>query len=109
MRLIQGVITVWFIATATFFVMHNIPGNPLQNEKAVSEQVQKKLEEKYGLDKNVVVQYGIYMGNMIRGDFGLSFKQEERPVNKIIAERFPVSAILGILAIVIAGMGGVLV
>ena len=108
MRLVQGVITVWFIATVTFFVMHSIPGNPLLNEKAVSDQVQEQLEKKYGLDKPVIVQYGIYMWNMIRGDFGLSFKQEERPVNKIIAERFPVSAILGILAIVIAGMGGIL-
>lgn len=108
MRLIQGVITVWFIATATFFVMHNIPGDPLADEKAVSDEIRENLERKYGLDKNVWVQYGTYMLNMIRGDFGLSFKHENRPVNKVIAERFPVSAILGILAIVIAGMGGVL-
>ncbi len=108
MRLIQGVITVWFIATATFFVMHNVPGDPLLDEKAVSEEIRENLEKKYGLDKGFWTQYRKYMLNMIRGDFGLSFKHENRPVNKVIAERFPVSAILGILAIVIAGMGGVL-
>ena len=107
-RLIQGIITVWFIATATFFAMHNVPGDPLSNDKAVTEEIRANLEAKYGLDKPLHQQYLIYMGNILRGDFGISFTQKNRQVNDIIYEHFPISAILGILAVVFAGLGGVL-
>jgi ABC-type dipeptide/oligopeptide/nickel transport system permease component len=107
-RLVQGVITVWFIATATFIAMHNVPGDPLSNDKAMSPEIRKNLEEKYGLDKPAVEQYLIYMSNMLQGDFGISFTQQNRRVNDIIREHFPVSATLGILAIVFAGLGGIL-
>lgn len=107
-RIIQGVITVWFIATATFFGMHAIPGNPLSGEKALSPKIQANLEAKYGLDKPATVQYGIFLKNLVQGDLGISFTQENRLVNDIIAEHFPVSATLGILAIIFAGIGGVL-
>ena len=107
-RLIQGVITVWFIATATFFAMHSVPGDPLMDDKAVSQEIRENLERQYGLDKPLYAQYGIYLWNMVRGDFGISFAQENRSVNDIIREHFPVSAILGILAIAFAGLGGIL-
>ena len=107
-RLLQGVVTVWFIATATFFAMHNIPGDPLLDEKELKEEIRANLERKYGLDKPVWQQYVIYMGNMLKFDFGPSFRHENRMVNDIILERFPVSATLGVLAITFAGLGGVL-
>ena len=107
-RLLQGVITVWFIATATFVAMHAVPGDPLIHDKAVTAQIRKNLEMKYGLDRPVLEQYTIYMGNMLRGDFGISFTQQNRSVNDIIVKHFPVSATLGILAIVFAGVGGIL-
>ena len=107
-RLIQGVITVWFIATATFLAMHSIPGDPLSSDKAVSEEIRKNLEAKYGLDRPILEQYGIYLANMLQGDFGISYSQENRSVNDIIREHFPVSATLGILAIAFAGLGGIL-
>ena len=107
-RLIQGAITVWLIATATFFAMHNVPGDPLMDEKAVSPEIRKNLQAKYGLDRPLLEQYGIYLSNMIRGDFGISYAQENRSVNDIIREHFPVSAILGILSIVFAALGGIL-
>ena len=107
-RLIQGVITVWFIATATFAAMHAVPGDPLTSDKAVSEDIRANLEAKYGLDKSLPEQYVIYMGNLARGDFGISFTQKNREVNDIIREHFPVSATLGILAVVFAALGGVL-
>lgn len=107
-RLLQGVITVWFIATATFFAMHNVPGDPLTSDKAVTAEIRANLEAKYGLDKPLVTQYFIYMGNLLKGDFGISFTQKNREVNDIIREHFPVSASLGLLAIVFAGLGGVL-
>ena len=107
-RLLAGVVTVWFIATATFFAMHNVPGDPLLNERAGSEAIKANLESKYGLDQPLSTQYFIYLRNLSRGDFGISFTQENREVNDIIREHFPVSAILGILAIVFAATGGVL-
>jgi ABC-type dipeptide/oligopeptide/nickel transport system permease component len=107
-RLIQGVITVWFIATATFVAMHSVPGDPLLNERGVNEEIRRNLEERYGFDRPIFDQYLIYMANMAKGDFGISFTQQNRSVNDIIREHFPVSATLGVLAIVFAGLGGVL-
>ena len=107
-RLLQGFVTVWFIATATFFAMHAVPGDPLSNEKATTAQIRQNLLTKYGLDEPWYTQYGIYLRNMSHGDFGISFTQQNRSVNEIIREHFPVSATLGILAIVFAGIGGVL-
>jgi ABC-type dipeptide/oligopeptide/nickel transport system permease component len=106
-RLLAGVITVWFIATATFIAMHSVPGDPLLNDKAVSSEIRANLQQKYGLDKPVVQQYFIYMGNMLAGDFGISFTQQNRRVNDIIRDHFPVSAVLGVLAICFAAIGGV--
>lgn len=107
-RLLQGIVTVWFIATATFFAMHNVPGDPLLNDRAVSEVIRTNLEAKYGLDQPIGTQYLIYLGNLVQGDFGISFTQENREVNDIIREHFPISAILGVLAVVFAAAGGIL-
>jgi ABC-type dipeptide/oligopeptide/nickel transport system permease component len=107
-RIIQGIVTVWFIASATFVAMHNVPGDPLLDEKATTEEIRKNLMQKYGLDKPLHEQYIIYLKNMARGDFGISFTQQNRQVNDIIREHFPVSAALGILAITFAALGGIL-
>ena len=107
-RILQGVMTVWFIATATFFAMHAVPGDPLQSDKAVSQEIRANLQSRYGLDKPLAQQYLIYLGNMITGDFGISFTQQNREVNDIIKEHFPVSATLGVLAIIVSGLSGIL-
>lgn len=108
-RVLQGILTVWFIATVTFAAMHLVPGDPLANDKATSEVIRKNLEARYGLDKPVFPdQYMIFLGNMAQGDFGISFTQQNRRVNDIIADAFPVSAQLGVLAIFFAALGGIL-
>lgn len=107
-RLVSGVFTIWFIATATFFVMHWVPGDPLSDEKAVSPEIRKNLEARYGLDKSLGTQYWIYITSMARGDFGISYTQKNRSVNDIIAMHFPVSAMLGALAVLFATIGGIL-
>lgn len=107
-RLVQGVITIWFIATATFVAMHSVPGDPLSGEKAVSAEIRANLAARYGLDKPILEQYAIYMGGMLRGDFGISYTQQNRRVNDIIRENFPVSATLGVLALAFATFGGIL-
>jgi len=107
-RILQGIITVWFIATATFIAMHNVPGDPLSSDRATNETIRANLEARYGLDRPLFEQYLVYMGNMLRGDFGISFTQQNREVNDIIREHFPVSATLGVLAVVFAALGGIL-
>jgi ABC-type dipeptide/oligopeptide/nickel transport system permease component len=107
-RVLQGIVTVWFIATATFIAMHAVPGDPLANQRATNEQIRQNLEQRYGLDRPVSEQYVVFLGGILRGDFGISFTQENRRVNDIIRENFPVSATLGILAVVFAALGGVL-
>ena len=72
----MAVVTLYFVATATFILMHSVPGNPLQQEKAMSDVIRQNLEEKYGLNKPVLQQYTTYMTNMFfKFDFGISFKQ----------------------------------
>ena len=109
-RLFAGVITVWFIATATFIAMHQVPGDPLLNDKAISSEIRKNLEQRYGLDKPITHQYLIFLRNMLppNPDFGISFTQQNRRVNDIIKDHFPVSATLGVLAIFFAATGGIL-
>ena len=77
------------------------------NDKAVSKEIRANLEARYGLDKTLREQYFIYLTNMLQGDFGISFTQQNRRVNDIIRDHFPVSATLGILAIFFAATGGI--
>ena len=107
-RILSGLVTIWFIATATFLAMHAVPGDPLMNEKATTPEIRANLARKYGLDKPIAEQYIIYLSNMVQGDFGTSFTQQNRKVNDIIQDHFPVSAALGILAITFAALGGIL-
>jgi ABC-type dipeptide/oligopeptide/nickel transport system permease component len=108
-RLIAGLVTVLFIATATFAAMHAVPGDPLsQTGKAArNPAILANLKARYGLDRPVVVQYGVFLKNMAKGDFGISFTQQNRSVNDIIREHFPVSAVLGVLSLLFATVGGI--
>ena len=106
-RVIMAVITIFAVATLTFFLMNMVPGGPFMSEKAISPQAQAALNEKYGLDKPLSEQYATYMKSLLHGDLGLSVKQRGRTVNMIIASKFPVSARIGGLAILTAVLVGV--
>ncbi|HEX9243300.1 MAG TPA: ABC transporter permease [Anaeromyxobacter sp.] len=106
-RLLAGVVTVVFIATATFAAMHAVPGDPLTSGKARSAEIRANLKARYGLDQPVLVQYGVFLKNMAKGDFGISFTQQNRSVNDIIREHFPISATLGVLSLLFATLGGI--
>jgi oligopeptide transport system permease protein len=107
-RILAGLGTVFFIATITFVAMHMVPGDPISGAKAMSPEIRANVERKYGLDQPVLTQYRIFLTNMAKGDFGISFTQQNRSVNDIISAHFPVSATLGVLAVVIATIGGIL-
>ncbi len=106
-RLGIAVVTIWLIATLTFFLMNMVPGGPFLSEKAVSPAAMAALEAKYGLDKPLLQQYATYIGDALHGDFGDSLKQRGRTVASIIATKFPVSARIGGLAVLVAFCLGV--
>lgn len=101
-RVGMAVVTIFVVATLTFFVMNMVPGGPFMSEKAVSPEAQAALEAKYGLDKPLFEQYLTYMSDALHGDFGDSLKQRGRTVSSIIATKFPVSAKLGVTAVLLA-------
>ncbi|MCI8538030.1 MAG: ABC transporter permease [Oscillospiraceae bacterium] len=106
-RVLLAILTLWVIITMTFALMHSIPGDPFSDEKRISPEIMANLEAKYGLDKPLWEQYVIYMGNLLRGDFGTSFKYANRTVNSLIAKGFPVSFTLGMVACVIGIATGI--
>ena len=108
-RVLMALLTILAIATLTFFLMKAIPGNPFLSEKNPPQSVVDALNEKYGLDKSIQEQYLIYMGNLLKGDLGVSIKtQKNYPVVRIIKEMFPTSAKIGAIAISWALVVGVL-
>lgn len=105
-RVILAVITMFLICFITFFAMNAIPGGPFNGEKAKSEAVMQVLNARYGLDQPVGVQFINYMKNLLHGDFGVSLKTG-REISVTIATRFAVSAKLGLMAIIVALILGI--
>lgn len=106
-RTAMALLTIFVVATLTFFVMNLVPGGPFLSEKAISPEATAALEAKYGLDKPLFEQYLTYMKGAIQGDFGDSLKQRGRTVAEIITSKFPVSAKLGGMAVLVSILIGV--
>ena len=106
-RLGGAIIILWVIITVTFALMHAIPGGPFTTEKKLPPQVKASIEAKYHLDDPVWKQYGDYLGGVITGNLGPSYKYEGRSVNDIISDAFPISAQLGLLSLMVAVAGGI--
>ena len=106
-RAIMSLITAFLVATLTFFVMNMVPGGPFLSEKAVTPQAQAAMEAKDGCDKPLFQQYTTYMTGILKGDFGLSIKKRGRTVSQIIGTKFPVSAKVGGLALILAVCTGI--
>ena len=106
-RILLAIVTIWAVATLTFFLMNMVPGGPFLSEKAISPQATAALEAKYGLDKPLWQQYLTYMAGASHGDFGDSLKQRGRTVMDIISMKFPVSARVGGVSVLVALLFGV--
>lgn len=102
-----AIVTIWAVATITFFLMNMVPGGPFLSEKAISPQATAALEAKYGLDKPMLQRYLTYMGDALHGDFGDSLKQRGRTVTSIILMKFPVSARVGGCAVLFSLLLGI--
>ncbi|KAF0815601.1 MULTISPECIES: ABC transporter permease [unclassified Cytobacillus] len=106
-RLIAMVVTLWFIITLTFFLMHSVPGSPFNEERNTSEAVQRNLEKFYHLDEPLYVQYGMYLKSVVTFDFGPSIKKSSQTVNEMLGRGFPVSFELGIVTLTVAVFSGI--
>ncbi|GLB60928.1 ABC transporter permease [Cytobacillus sp. NCCP-133] len=106
-RLIAMIVTLWFIITLTFFLMHSIPGSPFNEERNTSEAVQRNMEKFYHLDEPLYVQYGMYLKSVVTFDFGPSIKKSSQTVNEMLGRGFPVSFELGIVTLIVAVFSGI--
>lgn len=101
-RVLSGILSIFIVASLTFFLMNLVPGGPFVAEKNISAASQAALEAKYGLDKPLLERYVTYMTDLLKGDMGISLKQRGRDISDIIFSKLPVSAGLAGIAVVVA-------
>ena len=101
-RIAMGLVTLWLVITITFFLIHMLPGDPFQSEKAIPPKVKENLMAKYHLDRPLGEQYVEYLKNIAKGDLGSSMKVRGRTVNDVINQSFLTSADLGARSIIFA-------
>ncbi len=107
-RVITAFFTLLVILLVLFILMQLMPGSPFNDEKLTVEQ-KAALYAKYGLDQPVVVQFGRYVTNMLRGDFGVSYKiSKNTPIAQLIAVRLPVSIAIGGYAVALGALVGLI-
>ncbi len=106
-RIFLAIVTIFVISAITFFAMNLVPGGPFNKEKALSPAIQQTLEERYNLDKPVYVQFGLYMKNLLHGDWGVSLKSG-RDIWTDMWTKFQVSAKLGGIAAIVAIIIGII-
>ena len=105
-RLLLALVTLFSLFTLTFVLMRTVPGDPLAKTKEIPADTRRNMEERYGLNKPLYQQYFISLGRMIQGDLGQSFRTVGREVNDIIRDQFPVSASIGLVAVVVGTIVG---
>ncbi|MFP4520148.1 MAG: ABC transporter permease subunit [Oceanicaulis sp.] len=101
-RILVAIPTILVIITVAFFMMRGAPGGPFDLERPMPEEIRQNLLAAYGMDQPVWRQYLEYLGGLLRGDLGPSLKFRDKDVADIIAEGFPVSATVGLLAMSLA-------
>jgi len=106
-RLLQAIPVLLVVISVTFMLIHSAPGGPFSAEKAVPPEVARALEAQYNLDQPLWQQYISYLGDVIQGDFGPSFKYSGRTVNELIAAGLPVTAELALYAMLVALIIGI--
>lgn len=107
-RLLAIVPTLLVVVTLAFFALRFLPGGPFDRERAVPAEIQAALDARYHIDEPLRVQYWRWLSDLaLRGDLGPTFRYPNRTVNEIIAASLPVSATLGVLALIFALAVGV--
>ena len=106
-RLLQAIPVLLIVISATFLLVHSAPGGPFSADKAVPPEVIRALEAQYNLDQPLWQQYLSYLGDVLQGDLGPSFKYSGRTVNELIAAGLPATAELALYAMLVALVIGV--
>lgn len=106
-RIAFGVIALFVLVTAAFFLTRMMPGSPFQNGN-IPETVFQAMEEEYGLNEPVLKQYAIYAANLLKGDLGVSYKKPGVTVQEIISRAWPATASVGLPAVLLAVLLGTL-
>ena len=94
--------SLWCVVTGTFFLMHAVPGDPFIGDRIIPEEVLRSLYAHYGLDKSLWEQYIKYLNEVLHGNLGVSIVYTGRPVNQFIREGLPISAMVGMQALLVA-------
>lgn len=106
-RLALSLFAIFLIVTITFFIMHAVPSSPFAKPKALPQSVIDALNKKFGLDKPLLEQYLVYLGNVVKFDFGESIKFQGRNAMDLILNGFKTSIQLGLMAAALALVLGV--
>lgn len=101
-KIIITVITILITILVSFILLHLIPGTPFQMGKIISKSTELRLVKYYGLDQPILKQFIVYLGNIVKLDFGYSYQNTGLSVNDIILKSFPISASIGLLAYLIS-------
>lgn len=105
-RVLISFVTIWVLITVTFFLVRLVPGDPFLSDK-ITPEIKANMMKYYHLDEPLYKQYLNYLGNLTHGDLGNSLRFKARSVNDVIADNFPVSADLGIRALLFAIIVGI--
>ncbi|MDN2454093.1 oligopeptide ABC transporter permease [Lactobacillus sp. UCMA15818] len=108
-RVFYMVLTLFLVATITFFLMKLMPGTPYSNQEKMTPQQIQIMNEQYGLNKPIWLQYLIYLGGMLHGDLGTSFQYSNQPVSYLISSRIGASAQLGLQAMIFGVVIGIII
>lgn len=108
-RIFYMILTLFIVATVTFFLMKLMPGSPYANQAKMTQTQLRIMNEQYGLNKPLWLQYLVYIGGMLHGDFGISFQYSNQPVSSLIGARIGASAQLGFQALILGVILGVIV
>jgi oligopeptide transport system permease protein len=106
-RILTIIPTLFAIITLTFFLMRIAPGGPFDEERPLAPAVLENIQASYGLNKPLIEQYFIYIGNLLQGDMGPSFVYRDKRVHEVLAEGLPISITLGGTALLLALIIGV--
>lgn len=108
-RIFYMILTLFLVATITFFLMKMMPGSPYANEAKMTATQKAIMNKQYGLDKPIIEQYTTYLAGAAHGDFGISFQYSNQPVSSLIGARLGASAQLGLQALVVGIILGIII
>ncbi len=107
LRLLWAIPTLLLVIVLAFLMVHAAPGGPFDAERALPPEIEANIARAYHLDEPLPQQFVRYLGGVLRGDFGPSYRYRDYSVSELIGRAIPVSMKLGVLAMALAVLAGV--